>query len=412
MPVNHEKWDAGYAEAPRLGLITSDLGAVGPVLEVIGALRSVEAHLLAEPYQRDRVPNRRPFGEVGPGTAALSAHPVTPHQVRNGEGDARRTYFRATFARNGTQGPPLTPSRSAVLATPAPRRASSRTSGQGAPPYRPRCEPAQRDPARTPARSPLPPTYAQNRLPPARSNASRAHHGQTTSEKISTFMYGSTPTVRPVFRGTLGARSPPRASSRHGPRGRAPRSGKRPVCLGRRSLKANLVGFRVPGLDRVEVGLREDRPDDDGGERFEPIVWRCRSSPASRARVSRRRRRSMQEFGSISVPGIAPMSNDMAMTFDKVPVQPGVPENPAGPAKPEDPQQLTGDVDALWEAVKALQQQMQALQQTLSQTQQQLNRGATTGRALEHPRAQVRWWRSRHAESNHQLGYRQERPVK
>ena len=52
--------------------------------------------------------------------------------LRNGEGDARRTYLRAAFARNGTQGPPLRPSRSAVLAMPAPRRASSHTSRQDA----------------------------------------------------------------------------------------------------------------------------------------------------------------------------------------------------------------------------------------------------------------------------------------
>jgi hypothetical protein len=120
----------------------------------------------------------------------------------------------------------------------------------------------------------------------------------------------------------------------------------------------------------------------------------------------------MQEFGSGSVPGVASVSNDMAMTFDKVPVQPGVPENSVGPAKPEDPQQLSGDVDALWEAVKALQQQVQSLLQTLSQTQQQLNQVQQQvgplnthehkygGGAVGMPRAIINWATVKNAPSS------------
>jgi hypothetical protein len=112
------------------------------------------------------------------------------------------------------------------------------------------------------------------------------------------------------------------------------------------------------------------------------------------------------------VPGVASVSNDMAMTFDKVPVQPGVPENSVGPAKPEDPQQLSGDVDALWEAVKALQQQVQSLLQTLSQTQQQLNQVQQQvgplnthehkygGGAVGMPRAIINWATVKNAPSS------------
>ena len=89
-----------------------------------------------------------------------------------------------------------------------------------------------------------------------------AHHGQTTSEKISTLMQGSTLLMRGVFPGTLRARLAPRAAGRRGPRDGHPETVRNRFVSDDDPSRRTLSGFRVPDPDRVEVGLREDRPEE------------------------------------------------------------------------------------------------------------------------------------------------------